>query len=165
MSNEIEAAFEAFMAHRIHGNAGTTLIVKEAFEAGAEWAQDAARNPEPKPEGVECSDCGQTLKDPRQIVIKNDLALHKNCPSAERHGFLESNEKNDLQERLETLRGEKIAIEGELARARQTIGVMEDFERYLSCEDCIDGKHECQQYPQYIELPCFCEKCECASEA
>jgi hypothetical protein len=70
-----------------------------------------------------------------------------------------SNEKNDLQERLETLRGEKIAIEGELARARQTIGAMENFERHPGCEDCIDGKHECQQYPKYIELPCCCEKC------
>jgi hypothetical protein len=45
------------------------------------------------------------------------------------------NEKNDLQERLETLRGEKIAIEGELARARQTIGAMENFARHPRCED------------------------------
>jgi hypothetical protein len=88
-SNEIESAFEAFMAHRIHGNAGTTLIVKEAFMAGAEWAQDAARNPEPKPEdGVLCTDCDKIVTDVKQIVVKGDKAVHFNCPAAERHGKL-----------------------------------------------------------------------------
>jgi hypothetical protein len=86
MSNEIEAAFEAFMAHRIHGNAGTTLIVKEAFKAGAEWAQGAARNPEPKPHEGTCTDCGKIITSRGEIVLKDHRAMHKNCPAAERHG-------------------------------------------------------------------------------
>jgi hypothetical protein len=85
---ELDAAAERYAIGRPVGGHLAYCADRAAFIAGAEWAQDAARNPEPKPEGVECSDCGQTLKDPRQIVIKNDLALHKNCPSAERHGFL-----------------------------------------------------------------------------
>jgi hypothetical protein len=37
---------------------------------------------------IRCSDCEQWITSPRQIVIINDVAMHKNCPAAERHGKL-----------------------------------------------------------------------------
>jgi hypothetical protein len=104
MSHDVEAAAECYVVKRgfsprpsssgANSSDLMTLLFAEgearvAFKAGVEWALDAARNPEPKPEdGVLCTDCDKIVTDVKQIVVKGDRAVHFNCPGAERHGEL-----------------------------------------------------------------------------
>jgi hypothetical protein len=45
---------------------------------------------EPPSAEIQCSDCEQWITSPRQIVTIDNVAMHKNCPAAERHGELQT---------------------------------------------------------------------------